>query len=171
MCDNFLNKIKKMTIILTYDLSSRIYYLGQVIGDYKYGNRPENPHARSAKLDKTISSDLISNGTKTSLGSLLIIFKMAPERTNEILKLFEGDNVKERDEAEIIKDNIQFSNNLIEKANKNLKDSINSLSHDDMEEPVKKILKAMGRAKKGADIGVDFFASKDELGLEVPLNI
>lgn len=173
ICDNFVNKIKKNDYILTYDSASRIYYLGQIIGDYKYNNKIEDSHTRAVKwFDKTISRDLISNETKNSLGASQTIFRITTEQTNEILNLFKGNNIKERNEAEIIEDNIQFSNDLLENAKENLKDSINSLSPDDMEELVKEILNAMGyiaeRTKKGADRGVDVFASKDGLGLEDP---
>lgn len=173
ICDNFVNKIKKDDYVLTYDSTSRIYYLGQVIGDYRYDNKFDDPHIRNVRwLSKTVSRDLISNDTKNSLGASQTIFRITTEQCNEILNLFEGNNVKIKDEAEIIEDNIQFSNNLIENAKENLKDSINNLSPDDMEDLVKEILNAMGyiaeRTKKGADRGVDVFASKDGLGLEDP---
>ena len=173
ICDNFVNKIKKDDYILTYDATSRIYYLGQIVGDYKYNNKFNDSHTREVKwFDKTISRDLISNETKNSLGASQTIFRITTEQTNEILNLFEGKNIKERNEAEIIEDNIQFSNDLLENAKENLKDSINSLSPDDMEELVKEILNAMGyiaeRTPKGPDTGFDVFASKDGLGLEDP---
>ncbi len=61
---------------------------------------------------------------------------------------------------------------LYDNAKESLKDSINSLNPDEMEELVKEILNAMGyvarRSKKGADRGVDVFASPDGLGLEEP---
>lgn len=173
ICDNFVNKMKKEDYVLTYDSASRVYYLGQITGDYKYNSTFKDSHTRAVKwFDKTISRDLLSNETKNSLGASQTIFRITTEQTNEILNLFEGKNVKERNEAEIIEDNIQFSNDLLENAKENLKDSINSLSPDDMEELVKEILNAMGyvaeRTKKGADRGVDVFASKDGLGLEDP---
>ncbi len=173
ICDNFVNKIKKNDYILTYDSRLRLYYLGQVTSDYIYNPHFEGSHTRNIKwFDKSISRDLISNETKNSLGPSQTIFKIKQEQTKEILKLFEETNLKERDESEIIEDNIQFSNDLLENAKENLKDSINSLSADDMEELVKEILNAMGyiaeRTPKGADRGVDVFASKDGLGLEDP---
>ena len=173
ICDSFVNKMKKDDYVLTYDTSLRVYHLGQITGDYKFNSKFEDPHIRAVKwFDKVISRDLISNETKNSLGASQTIFKLTAEQKDEILKLYENKNVKQKEESTIIEDNIEFSNTLLENAKENLKDAINSLSPDDMEELVKEILNAMGyiaeKTKKGADRGVDVFASKDGLGLEDP---
>lgn len=173
--DNFLNVMKQGDYVLTYDSSLRTYYLGEIQGDYSY--RPdlskEFPHTRKVGwIEKTISRDLISNSTKNSLGSPQTLFRITNEQKDEVLKLFKKEDGTKITEESIEIENKEFSQTLIENARESLKDAINQLSPDDMEELVKEVLNAMGyiarRSKKGADRGVDVFASKDGLGLEDP---
>ena len=53
ICDNFVNKIKKDDYILTYDSASRIYFLGQIIGDYKYNNKYHLGRGRDRNRDQS----------------------------------------------------------------------------------------------------------------------
>lgn len=172
-CDSFVNKMKIEDYVLTYDAIARVYHLGQIDSDYRYEPKisKELPHVRKVKwFDKTISRDLLSNNTKNSLGSPQTIFKLSTEQKDEILKLLNEEPVESEDS--IIEKNKENSETLLENAKENLKDAINSLSADEMEELVKELLNAMGyvatRSPKGADRSMDVFASPDGLGLEEP---
>lgn len=173
ICENFVNKMSINDYVLTYDSVLRVYYLGVITGGYKYNPKLTDSHTRSVNwFKKTISRDSISNSTKNSLGSSLTIFKLSNEQKDEILHILNRQDSQTKSEIEIIENNKEFSETLYDNAKESLKDSINSLNPDEMEELVKEILNAMGyvarRSKKGADRGVDVFASPDGLGLEEP---
>lgn len=171
--DKFVNKMAQSDYVITYDSTLRQYHLGVITGDYVYNSKLSEPHTRAVNwFEKTISRDSISNSTKNSLGSTLTIFRLSTEQKEEILNLLNQKEPKIKDETAIIEENKEFSETLYDNAKESLKDSINSLNPDEMEELVKEILNAMGyvarRSKKGADRGVDVFASPDGLGLEEP---
>lgn len=171
--DKFVNKMAQSDYVITYDSTLRQYHLGVITGDYVYNPKLSEPHTRAVNwFEKTISRDSISNSTKNSLGSTLTIFRLSTEQKEEILNLLNQKEPKIKDETAIIEENKEFSETLYDNAKESLKDSINSLNPDEMEELVKEILNAMGyvarRSKKGADRGVDVFASPDGLGLEEP---
>ena len=173
ICENFVNKMSISDYVITYDSTLRQYHLGVITGDYVYNPKLSEPHTRAVNwFEKTISRDSISNSTKNSLGSTLTIFRLSTEQKEEILNLLNQKEPKIKDETAIIEENKEFSETLYDNAKESLKDSINSLNPDEMEELVKEILNAMGyvarRSKKGADRGVDVFASPDGLGLEEP---
>ncbi len=174
MINNFINKISIDDYVLTYDPSSRIYYIGKVVGEYFYNKKTSNcPHVRKVDWEtQKISRDVLSNDTKNSLGSTLTLFQLKKEQEKEILELLNKKEHPAKDSNEIKEENQENAKMLIENAKENLKDTIKSLDADQMEDLFKEILNAMGyiaeRTKKGADRGVDIFASKDGLGLEEP---
>lgn len=172
--NNFTNNMSIGNFVLTYDPSTRLYYTGKITGEYLYKKDVSLcHHIRTVKWNKeTIPRDLLSNETKNSLGSTLTIFQLREEQNKEILNLMYKKKQLAVSPVEIKEENNENAKNLIENAKENLKDSLQSLDADEMEELVKEILNAMGyiakRTKKGADRGVDIFASKDGLGLEEP---
>ena len=174
MINNFINKINIGDFVLTYDPSSRLYYVGEIISDYSYERKNDDcPHVRKVKWNaQHILRDVLSNETKNSLGSTLTVFQLKKEQEKEILDLMNKKEDNTKDSLDIKENNTENSRMLIENAKENLKDAIQSLNADEMEELCKEILNAMGyiaeRSKKGADRGIDIFASKDGLGLEDP---
>lgn len=174
MLNNFINKMNIDDIVLTYDPSSRNYYVGKIISDYSYNSKiVDCPQTRKVQwYQKQISRDLLSNELKNSLGSTLTLFQLRKEQEKEILDLLNDKKQIPKDSSLIKEENNENALMLIENSKEILKDFIQSLDPDEMEELVKEILNAMGyiaqRTKKGADRGVDVFASKDGLGLEEP---
>ena len=171
-CENFVNKMQINDYVLTYDSAQRVYHLGIITSNYKYDSKLQDSHTRAVNwFDKTISRDLISNSTKNSLGSPQTIFKLSTEQKDELLHLLNRKETFIKDDT-IIENNKEFSETLFDNAKESLKDSINSLNPDEMEELIKEVLNAMGyvakRSKKGSDRGIDVFASTDGLGLEEP---
>lgn len=174
--NNFINEMSFGDYVLTYEPSLREYYLGKIIGDYEYNNQLKYDLHQTRAVewysDKPISRDFISTGTKNSLGSPQTLFRLTPEQKDEILKIFSGKVNKEVKEEHIEEENKEFSETLLDNAKESLKDAIQSLTPDEMEELLKEVLNAMGyiakRSKKGADRGIDVFASTDGLGLEDP---
>lgn len=173
--DTFVNVIKNGDFVITYDKSSRNYYIGEVISDYFYDPQIDKNYPNYRKVswnNRVISRDDLSSSSKNSLGGTLTVFHISHDAENEILDILKSKKDIIKNEQEIAEEVELQSNELLENSTETLKDRILNLSADDMEELVKEILNAMGyiarRTKKGADRGVDVFASKDGLGLEEP---
>lgn len=173
--DAFVNVIKAGDYVVTYDKSSRLYYIGEVIGDYFFDDNlsKDYPNLRKVKWNnKVISRDDLSSASKNSLGSVSTVFHLSHEAENEIIDLLRNKKENIKNEQEIAEEVELQSGELLENSTETLKDRILNLSPDNMEELVKEILNAMGyiarRTPKGADRGIDVFASKDGLGLEEP---
>ena len=60
--NSFINKIAIGDYVLTYDPSSRIYYIGKIAGDYLFNSKINDcPHTRKVRWDKQeISRDSLS---------------------------------------------------------------------------------------------------------------
>lgn len=173
--DAFVNVIKAGDYVVTYDKSSCLYYIGEVIGDYFFDDNlsKDYPNLRKVKWNnKVISRDDLSSASKNSLGSVSTVFHLSHEAENEIIDLLRNKKENIKNEQEIAEEVELQSGELLENSTETLKDRILNLSPDNMEELVKEILNAMGyiarRTPKGADRGIDVFASKDGLGLEEP---
>lgn len=173
--DTFVNVIKAGDCVVTYDKSSRLYYIGEVVGDYFFNDNlsKEYPNLRKVKWNnKVISRDDLSSASKNSLGSVSTVFHLSHEAEKEIIDLLRNKKENIKNEQEIAEEVELQSGELLENSTETLKDRILNLSPDNMEELVKEILNAMGyiarRTPKGADRGIDVFASKDGLGLEEP---
>lgn len=173
--DAFVNIIKKGDFVITYDKSSRSYYVGEVTSDYYYDPKLDKDYPNYRKVvwnNKVISRDDLSSSSKNSLGGTLTVFHVSHDAEVEIFNILKSKKDIIKNEQEIAEEVELQSNELLENSTETLKDRILNLSADDMEELVKEILNAMGyiarRTKKGADRGVDVFASKDGLGLEEP---
>jgi len=173
--DAFVNIIKKGDFVITYDKSSRSYYVGEVTSDYYYEPKLDKDYPNYRKViwnNKVISRDDLSSSSKNSLGGTLTVFHVSHDAEIEIFNILKSKKDIIKNEQEIAEEVELQSNELLENSTETLKDRILNLSADDMEELVKEILNAMGyiarRTKKGADRGVDVFASKDGLGLEEP---
>lgn len=174
MINNFVNKMNIGDFVITYEPSSRNYYVGKIISDYSYNSKIiDCPQTRKVRwFSEQISRDLLSNDLKNSLGSTLTLFQLKKEQEKEIFDLLNSKKQIKKDSNLIKEENNENALMLIENSKEILKDFIQSLDADEMEELVKEILNSMGyiaqRTKKGADRGIDVFASKDGLGLEEP---
>ena len=89
MINNLINKINIGDFVLTYDPSSRLYYVGEINSDYSYERKNDDcPHVRKVKWNaQHILRDVLSNETKNSLGSTLTVFQLKKEQEKEILDL------------------------------------------------------------------------------------
>ena len=123
----------------------------------------------------SVSSGLIWLGVLSLV--LILVYCILPlfKISNDVAREFE--DILSGKVQNITTDDIDSSveiqvKDLIENSFETLKDRINNLSPDEMEELIKEILNAMGyvarRTPKGPDRGVDVTASKDGLGLEDP---
>ncbi len=175
MIENFVRSIDVGDYVLTYDPEARVYYVGEVTSDYFFDPALGKNYANLRRVkwrSSSISRDLLSAKARHSLGSLSTVFKVSADAQKEILCVLDGKDTAVVTSEEI-KEEVQLQSlELSENSTEILKDAISGLSPDEMEELLKEILNAMGyvarRSPKGADRGIDVFASKDGLGLEEP---
>ena len=170
----FLKEIKIGDHILTYDPGTRSYYLGEVVGEYEYKPSllPAFPRIRAVKWSSNpISRDLLTVPTKNHLGSTLTLFKLSSEAVSELGRVVSG-NVKKIPVEESKEVEEQVLEDLMNKSRELIKDKVNSLGWEEMQELVAGILRAMGYKTKvspaGPDQGKDIVASPDGFGFEAP---
>jgi restriction system protein len=170
----FLREIKCGDQILTYDPGTRLYHIGEVSADYSFKPKvlPGYPHIRKVKWNpKSFSRDLLSVPTKNHLGSTLTLFKLSKEACDEIEHIMAG-VVKLPPADENHETEAQILGDLINQSREQIKDKVNLLDWEEMQELVAGILRAMGYKTKvspsGPDQGKDIVASPDGFGFEAP---
>jgi restriction system protein len=161
--------------VVSYDPSAREYLVGTITSDYLYDPRQIQgyPHLRKVSWDGRVSRDKLPVASRKSLGSTLTVFSLNDDVWTSIAdQLRTGDAPAERpesdDEAEL-----EESREVTETAAHELiKDQVIQLDDREMEELTAALLRAMGYrtrlSPRGADRGVDVFASPDGLGLQEP---
>ena len=180
----FRKTIKKGDYVLSYNPSSRKYLLGEITSDYYFSEDLEKEDidyigghndTRDVKWLGEVSRDKLKVSTKNTLGAISTLFNINDEAKKDILNVFnnkapapeenEGDN--ENEDVSILKEDIK------EKSIEFIKDKVNTLDWDEMQELVAGLLRAMGYktlvSPRGSDRGKDIIASPDGLGLEDPV--
>lgn len=164
--------------VLTYEPGRRVYLLGEITGKAEHSPSLMNedmPLVRRVSWIREFRRDLLSTGAKNSLGSALSLFEASPVAAEEVRatageKASSGDSVgvplvEAEDEDLIFLD-------LEGRAREFIKDRLDKLSWEDMQELVAGILRAMGYktrvSRNGPDRGKDIVASPDGFGFESP---
>lgn len=172
----FREEIVSGTTVVTYDSNRRIYHLGTVTGDYAYHPEydPELVHTKAVRWDREISRDVLSAGTKNSLGAISTIFCLSDEAAKELLSLAQGGQaVQMADSVENeIEGESEVRRDTEERALGFLQDKLSKLDWDEMQELVAGVLRAMGYKTRvspaGPDRGRDIIASPDGFGFQPP---
>ncbi|MBL7840160.1 MAG: restriction endonuclease [Cyclobacteriaceae bacterium] len=169
----FKSEFKIGDYVVTYNAQERQYSLGTIESDYEYHKEDElQPHWRKVKWLKKIDRDGLSATAKNSLGSIMTIFLI----DKSILDELDGKTttpaevkeitVQEKETLDTIKEEIE------EKAHEFIKDKIQELNWEELQDLVAGILRGMGYktlvSQRGPDRGKDIVASPDGLGLEDP---
>lgn len=178
---SFVNEIEIGDWVVTYSPSNRTYLLGKISDKAEYhpelSEKNMSLTRRVSWEEKEIIRDQLSDPCKNSLGSISTVFELSKEAVKELLSL--KDNVDDKGKAivHIYEESHeeQYDTDFEEVKNKafeRIKDTINRLTWDDMQELVAGILRAMGYktliSSKGADRGKDIIASPDGFGFEHP---
>lgn len=168
----FINEMKKVDLVLTYNKSSREVLIGQIIGDYEWSPKdaPEYyPHVRRVKWEGKVSRDYFSTPARNTLGSSLTVFSL-DEHITEVESLLKGERPPEMEEKE---EAPPFFQDVQSKADELISDKISKIDPLDFQDLVAAVLRAMGYqteiSPRGADRGVDIIAHPDALGFEPPL--
>ena len=176
MLHRFRFDMKTGDKVLTYNPEFRHYLIGEITSDYEY--KPDSPgdfnHIRKVSWKGKISRDDLSVQTRNTVGAIMTLFLLNDAAANEFKMLLSGKKVVIPDKVEPEKDTEldELRKETIEKSLEFLKDRIQKLDWEDMQELVAGILRAMGYktsvASPGPDRGRDIIASPDGLGLEQP---
>lgn len=170
----FKNEFKIGDNVVTYNAQERCYLVGIIESDYEYHPEDENhPHWRRVTWKNKIERDSLTTTTKNSLGSIMTIFLIDKNALNELNgsptlqnNPIEEKILEEKETLDTIKEEIE------EKAHEFIKDKIQELGWEDLQELVAGILRGMGYktlvSQRGPDRGKDIVASPDGLGLEDP---
>ena len=171
----FVNEIQIGDEVVTYSPANRLYSIGKVSGPAEH--HPEwadqgLPLARSVRWQtQELPRDSLSTSTKNSLGSTLTLFEVPPGAAAEILAVSKGKKAPAAEaEAEAVVADPLADIEL--QALERIKDRVNELDWEEMQQLVAGILRSMGYktqvSPRGADRGKDIVASPDGFGFEHP---
>lgn len=173
----FVSDFKLNDRVVTYDSTSRVYYLGTIESDYEFdGNREYFKHIRKVKWDKKpVFRDNLSPDTRNTLGSILTLFELNHDVWSEFQNPINKYKEVEPGESGIEFGKSFFRNLLSEfvsKSNEFIKDVVLELEWNQVEDLVAGLLRGMGyrtqMTSKGRDLGSDILASPDGLGMTDP---
>ncbi|WP_028081238.1 restriction endonuclease [Solimonas soli] len=170
----FVNEIQNGDWIITYSPFNRMYRLGTVAGPAEHHpewGEQDMPLARKVQwYVSELARDSLSTGTKNILGSTLTVFEVSPSAMAEILAIHKGRPAPAKDESDEVVADPLASIDL--QAIERIKDRVNELDWNEMQQLVAGILRAMGYKTQvsppGSDRGKDIVASPDGFGFEHP---
>lgn len=176
----FRDEISPGDTVVSYATERREYLIGRVTGTYEHLSPEEEvgtfAHTHRVEWLGTVSRDLLSQIARYSLGSIQTMFSISEEVLQELTTVLEGGAPKamQSDDEEPVPDSEGelLREEVITKGHELIKDKIQALSPDDMEQLTAALLRAMGYktrvSPKGPDRGIDVQASPDGLGLTQP---
>lgn len=171
----FVNEIQDGDWAITYSPANRLYLVGKVKGPAEYHSEwAEQGMSLVRKVQwqqQELPRDNLGTSTKNSLGSTLTLFEVPSSAAAEVIAALKGKPVPQvEDEAEeSIADPLA---DIESQALERIKDRVNELDWDEMQQLVAGILRAMGYKTQvsppGSDRGKDIVASPDGFGFEHP---
>jgi restriction system protein len=185
MLTRFAKEIKPDDTVITYDAGRRVYHAGRVTGPYTYRADldPEHPHTLGVTWQRELPRDQFGVKARDTLGAIQTLFEIQGVARDEMLAQLnqaptspgtqpaalaataESEDAEADQLEEIRRDNYERSLELI-------KDRVQKLSWQEMQELVAGVLRALGFrttvSPAGADRGKDIVASPDGLGLQSP---
>ncbi|MDQ2188219.1 restriction endonuclease [Alcaligenaceae bacterium A4P071] len=171
----FVNDIQDGDWIITYSPANRLYSIGKVAGPAEHHpdwGEQGMPLVRKVQWQgQELPRDSLGTSSKNSLGSTLTLFEVPPSAAAEVLAALKGKPAPaaEEDAEDVIADPLA---NIESQALERIKDRVNELEWDDMQQLVAGILRAMGYKTQvsppGSDRGKDIVASPDGFGFEHP---
>jgi restriction system protein len=172
----FCSDIKEGDHVVTYDSGRRKYLIASVTGPYRYvpGQLDGLTHVRSVDWQREIDRDEISVPTKNTLGAISTLFAISEQPAYELLQLMHGERpaASERTAEGDRENQEDILRDIEERSREFIKDSLDALEWDEMQEVVAGLLRAMGYKTRvsppGSDRGKDIVASPDGFGFESP---
>lgn len=171
----FVNEIQQGDLVVTYSPTTRRYLVGTVAGNSSYfADRTDISMDLSRSVDwspKEVDRDNLSIATRNTLGSIMTVFKLPDTASQEVAALSLGGSPPRPEPGDDpgIEDPLR---NVEAQAFERIKDQVNQLDWQDMQELVAGILRAMNYKTQvsppGSDLGRDILASPDGFGFEQP---
>lgn len=170
----FVNDIQEGDWVITYSPANRLYSIGNVAGPAEHHlewAEQGMPLVRKVQWQaQELPRDKLGTSSKNSLGSTLTLFEVPSSAAAEVLAALKGKPAPLVEEAEeVIGDPLA---DIESQALERIKDRVNELDWDDMQQLVAGILRAMGYKTQvsppGSDRGKDIVASPDGFGFEHP---
>lgn len=175
MLHRFVDEIEVGDGAITYDSSRRTYLVGEIIGNYEYSPDvlERYPNIRRVKWQGEILRDDLLVETKNSLGAISTLFTISDEAAADVRRVLGGEKLaKQVPEDELESEEDELLKDIQSKAIEFIKDKVNRLDWEQMQELVAGLLRAMGYKTKvspnGPDRGKDIVASPDGFGFESP---
>ncbi|MBB4170428.1 restriction endonuclease [Rhizobium sp. BK538] len=172
----FVNEIDVGDMVVTFNPSRRVYLIGEIVGPYRYDTSvdPEDAQYRPVRWHGEVSRDLLSVESRNSLGSISTLFRIPTEVAAELKKALASGQPATIEIAaattEATEDDLFKS--MESRAREFIKDKVNALAWDDMQELVAGLLRSLGYktrvSEAGPDRGKDIVASPDGFGFESP---
>lgn len=171
----FVNEIQEGDWVVTYSPANRLYSIGKVRGPAEHHPEWADQGLSLARVVQwqahELQRDSLGTGSKNSLGSTLTVFEVPSSAAAEVLAVLKGTPAAAtKDEAEepIVDTLADIDTQALER----IKDRVNELDWDEMQQLVAGILRAMGYKTQvsppGSDRGKDIVASPDGFGFEHP---
>ena len=187
----FVREMAKGDYVISYKTQERIYIVGQIQSDCLYAPEiisADYPHVRKIKWIGTIDRDNLSVSSRNGLGSISALFLLSEDVANEVSALLRKASSMTDNKAQHGVQDTHQNIDLTKETNNEevgilykdvqsrgfefIKDKINTLDWDDMQELVAGLLRAMGYKTRispsGSDRGKDIVASPDGFGFEDP---
>jgi restriction system protein len=171
----FRDELKIDDRVITYDSSQRIYHVGTIRGGYMHNAEmvPPFENVREVEWQGIVDRDKLSLATRNSLGSTLTLFLVPEFAATEVEAVLAGQSPakSESEEVETEEEKGVLDRYRLE-AFEIIKDRVNRLDWEEMQELVAGLLRAMGYktriSPQGPDRGFDILASPDGFGFESP---
>lgn len=176
----FANDFEVGDRVLTYHPGRRVYYLGEITGDYEFNKSVDEtyPSFRNVNWFREIDRDHFSVKAKYQLGSTITIFKIGDDALTEIDNLVMGNEaaaiVASVDRMSPVFEEIdeEIEEDFYETSLETIKDKINGLDWEELQELIAGLLRSLGYktrvSDKGPDRGKDITASPDGFGFTSP---
>lgn len=176
MLSRFRFAMKVGDSVITYNSELRKYLVGEITSDYRY--KSDSPggynHIRDVEWKGSVSRDDLSVETRNTVGAIMTLFLLGDSAREEFNNLLSGKKAETKKQLEeSAEDDFgELRRETIEKSFEFIKDRIQKLNWEQMQELVAGILRAMGYKTRitspGPDRCTDVIASPDGLGLEQP---
>lgn len=170
----FISEIGVGDHAVTYDPETRLYHVGVVKSEARYDPDADEEAQIYRTIDwiKVVGRDELSKDAKNSLGSILTLFAIDPSHAGQLLNERAQPAVDDLSIQEDVASDRATFEDIENQALERIKDRINRLDWDDMQELVASLLRAMGYktlvSPAGPDRGKDILASPDGFGFEHP---
>ena len=180
----FINEVKLGDQVVTYSRDQRVYYLGTIKSEvlWEPDILDDMPRVRQVSWTQQVPRDALKAATKNTLGAIQTLFKVNQQTASDLqthaISLDATPAVvadvpipKDARVQEVQREQ-ELTEELLERAETVIEEQITRLDWEALQELVAGILRAMNYrttvSPRGADRGVDIFASPDGLGLEEP---